>query len=511
MVNVSILIQYNGVWQDNRRYVKFDAEGILINSSCNYEELVTTISKQIKGGSCTKLIDIKYIVQEGYPPISISNDMNVQLYIDLKMKKTEITSYPLCITFKNNAVDREHVNPKSSATSSHRVYDLNIPDLLENGATRVICNGQEFDDIDEAQHSIIRDPSNQNIEEGQLYQDKETIISVMKHCAIRENFQFRVQSSCTKRYCLVCVDDMCTWNFVSSRLNKTKIFKVRKFSNVHNYGVEERMYTQRHATSDFIGYLIQDKYVDPKTVYTPADIRRDIKKIHGFDVNYMKAWRSKEKALEMVRGNPSKSYTELPNYLYMLMHTNPGSVYRLEKTDDGSFLYLFVAIYALIKGWEYCKPIVVVDGSFLKSTYRGTIITASAQDDAGKIFPLAYSIVDSENEASWEWFFERFRETYGVREGMCIVSDRHESIAKASSTVFPSVPHCVCIFHLWNNIKVKFKKNQLLMKDLFFAAAKAYTIEEFEHHMSEIDDLDKRQIKVQETYQFVLWLNTWRT
>ncbi|XP_070011592.1 protein FAR1-RELATED SEQUENCE 4-like [Nicotiana sylvestris] len=285
---------------------------------------------------------------------------------------------------------------------------------------------------------------------------------------------------------------MCTWNFVSSRLNKTKIFKVRKFNNVHNYGVEERMYTQRHATSDFIGYLIQDKYVDPKTVYTPADIRRDIKKIHGFDVNYMKAWRSKEKALEMVRGNPSKSYTELPNYLYMLMHTNPGSVYRLEKTDDGSFLYLFVAIYALIKGWEYCKPIVVVDGSFLKSTYRGTIITASAQDDAGKIFPLAYSIVDSENEASWEWFFERFRETYGVREGMCIVSDRHESIAKASSTVFPSVPHCVCIFHLWNNIKVKFKKNQLLMKDLFFAAAKAYTIEEFEHHMSEIDDLDKR-------------------
>ncbi|XP_019266561.1 PREDICTED: uncharacterized protein LOC109243995 [Nicotiana attenuata] len=48
MVNVSILIQYNGDWQDSRRYVKFDAEGIFINLCCNFEELVTTISKQIK-------------------------------------------------------------------------------------------------------------------------------------------------------------------------------------------------------------------------------------------------------------------------------------------------------------------------------------------------------------------------------------------------------------------------------------------------------------------------------
>ncbi|KAM3265088.1 hypothetical protein P3L10_002082 [Capsicum annuum] len=47
------------------------------------------------------------------------------------------------------------------------------------------------------------------------------------------------------------------------------------------------------------------------------------------------------------------------------------------------------------------KPIVVVDGSQLKSTYIGTFVCASNLDGAGNILPLAYGVVDSENDASW--------------------------------------------------------------------------------------------------------------
>lgn len=101
-------------------------------------------------------------------------------------------------------------------------------------------------------------------------------------------------------------------------------------------------------------------------------------------------------------------------------------------------------------------------------------------------------MVDLENDASWKWFFERFRDAYGGREGMCIVSDMHESISKATSIVYPEVLHCICMFHLWNNIKTRYTKIHKPVKELFFASARAYTIEEFERHMVAINNIDKR-------------------
>ncbi|XP_070005583.1 uncharacterized protein [Nicotiana sylvestris] len=155
-------------------------------------------------------------------------------------------------------------------------------------------------------------------------------------------------------------------------------------------------------------------------------------------------------------------------------------------------MYAFFALYASIKGCEFCKHNIVVDGSFLKATYRGILLTACSQDVGGKILPLAYAIIDSENEASWRWFFESFKEAFGDRDGMCIVCDRNESIAKATLIVYPQVSHCVCIWHLWNNIKDRYKRSQEELREIFFATARAYTIQEFNHHVTEMEQKDGR-------------------
>ncbi|XP_070035987.1 uncharacterized protein [Nicotiana tomentosiformis] len=110
----------------------------------------------------------------------------------------------------------------------------------------------------------------------------------------------------------------------------------------------------------------------------------------------------------------------------------------------------------------------------------------------GKSFPLAYVVVDSENDASSEWFFEMFRRDFGERKRTCIISDRHASILRGTSIVYPEVSHCVCIFHLWNNIKKQFKKNHDRLREVFFAMARAYKIEDFNHLMQDMDNIDKR-------------------
>ncbi|XP_060174579.1 protein FAR1-RELATED SEQUENCE 5-like [Lycium barbarum] len=262
---------------------------------------------------------------------------------------------------------------------------------------------------------------------------------------------------------------------------------------------------QRIATSSVIGRTITDKYIDPKVVYTPRDIISDMKKVHGLDISYRKAHRAKIKALEIVRGDPADSYAKLPSYLYMLKHSNPGSFVSLSKTDEGNFLYAFAALNSSIKGWEYCRPVVVVDGTFLKASYRGTFLTASCQDAGGNILPLAYAIVDSENNASWEWFFRRFKEAYRVREKMCFVSDRHQSIIREISVVYPGLPHCACMWHLWGNIADNYKKHHLQLEPIYYAMARPYIVQDFDHYMAEVERIDNRE----KNYLFDIGYHRW--
>ncbi|XP_059315832.1 uncharacterized protein LOC132066552 [Lycium ferocissimum] len=75
---------------------------------------------------------------------------------------------------------------------------------------------------------------------------------------------------------------------------------------------------------------------------------------------------------------------------------------------------------------------------------------------------------------------------------MCIVSDRHEGILNATAAVYPEIPHCFCIFHLWGYISDQFKKHKDQLHDLFHAVANACTIQKFEYFMMEISKIDER-------------------
>ncbi|XP_074337252.1 uncharacterized protein LOC141674443 [Apium graveolens] len=213
---------------------------------------------------------------------------------------------------------------------------------------------------------------------------------------------------------------------------------------------------------------------------------------HNVEVKYNKDWRSKERALEITRGNATESFTELYSCMYMLFTSNAGSVIELQLTENSCFLYVFVALNFSTKGWKYCTPVVVVNGTFLKSVYGGTLLVVATEDAGGKIFPLAFAVVDLENNKAWEWFFGKFRKAYGSREDMIIVSDRHESIIKGANKVYPEVPNVFCVFHLLGNMKSKFKKNLKKIKDAFLSAANAYTLKKFEYHKQELQKVDGR-------------------
>lgn len=111
-------------------------------------------------------------------------------------------------------------------------------------------------------------------------------------------------------------------------------------------------------------------------------------KLHCVSLTYIQEWRAKENAIKLVRGDPAESYARLPGYFYILEQTYPGFVLKIKRKEADKFLYAFVALEACIRGWEYCRPIVVVDGAGLKCSYGSTMLTASTIDSGGNFYPI---------------------------------------------------------------------------------------------------------------------------
>ncbi|XP_074346686.1 uncharacterized protein LOC141685490 [Apium graveolens] len=56
-------------------------------------------------------------------------------------------------------------------------------------------------------------------------------------------------------------------------------------------------------------------------------------------------------------------------------------------------------------GWnEGCRPVIGLDGCFLKTVTGGQLLAAVRRDGNNQIFPICYAVVESENTDSWRWF-----------------------------------------------------------------------------------------------------------
>ncbi|XP_024009461.1 uncharacterized protein LOC112084543 [Eutrema salsugineum] len=221
---------------------------------------------------------------------------------------------------------------------------------------------------------------------------------------------------------------------------------------------------------------------------TPQHVKDSMKHMFGIKMDYTTSYKSLTYAQQLVRGTAEDRYASLPAYLHSVNKANPGTVSALHVDSINKFKYLFLAFRASIAGFQYMRRVIVVDGCHLTWKYEDTLLVATTQDGNFQIFPLAFGIVDSEDDASWEWFFSKLRECVSDGYPLVIVYDRHLSVKKACQTVFPWAKRGICYYHLQHNIVTKFKGKQLLY--LVKRVAYAYNIYDYNIYMAEL-----RQIK----------------
>ncbi|CAA7016063.1 unnamed protein product [Microthlaspi erraticum] len=312
--------------------------------------------------------------------------------------------------------------------------------------------------------------SSLNLVVGQQYESKHELETRLKILSVLHQFDFKVDRSATDLFTVNCWVEGCSWRVRATPVGKSEKFTVRVYIDKHTCSVTERSARARQATPDILALLYVnsvggvDSKVLPKHVAEALNMRFGIKRFS------------------------ESGYSELPTYLHQIRQANPGTFTRLEVDEFQRFKYLFLAFGASINGFPFLRKVVVVDGTFLKGKYKGTLLIASAQDGNFQIFPIAFAVVDTENDDSWEWFFQQLSNVIQDDEGLALISDRHQSIGNAIKKVYPKASRGVCTYHLYKNILQRFRGRDAFR--LVKKAANAFKISDFDATFDEIGVLN---------------------
>ncbi|KAL4287839.1 hypothetical protein AHAS_Ahas19G0226300 [Arachis hypogaea] len=101
----------------------------------------------------------------------------------------------------------------------------------------------------------------------------------------------------------------------------------------------------------------------------------------------------------------AKAYFRRRDYAETLLKSNPGSTVKIGtylQGEDPIFEKMYLCMDGCKRGFKAgYRPLIELDGAFLKTRFGGQILSAVAQDANNHIYPIAWAIVDVENKENW--------------------------------------------------------------------------------------------------------------
>ncbi|XP_020249093.1 uncharacterized protein LOC109826476 [Asparagus officinalis] len=255
----------------------------------------------------------------------------------------------------------------------------------------------------------------------------------------------------------------CSWMLFASPPKNDNRLEIKRFVDNHSCQQHGNNAGKSRASRRFIATQLQPT-LKVRPDIRPIDVQKEFLSSYGIRVDYSKIWWGKERAQEKLYSDAHESYDQLRWYVEEVKKTNPGSYIHVEQ-NEGRFTRLFICYAACINDFLYgCRPLLFLDGTFLKDRFKGILLSAVAYDGNQGIFPLAYCICDQENNVNWKWFlqglwsilYER-PDPYNPPHKLVIISDADKGIREAVREFFPDSIHSRCVLHLVENFRTKLK------------------------------------------------------
>ncbi|KAA0067552.1 protein FAR1-RELATED SEQUENCE 2-like [Cucumis melo var. makuwa] len=459
---------FHGRWIESCRYIDYRLLDVYVPVSSSFQEFVNCIQHRLFPNSEVSICTLTLYWKDGNNSklIRIVDDKDVS-WIMLVLSKLPDNDL-LIVVDTAPATDIGNTPYMSSK----------LPRTEDSRTKNVIIDLNAF----ESPNTVI------HIRVGSMFRQKTVLKKAIYMLALNSSFELVTVRSNRTSFDIRCKDPSCPWYLRASVFKKSDIWIIRKFTDTHLCSVDVVKNDHKQATSWIVSECTKLIFkTNDKAPCRPSDVINYMKIHHGVNISYDKAWRGREIALNSIKGTPEDSYAMLFAFSDALIRNNPGTYTAEEADDEGRFKFYFMALVASIDAWNYGVPVISVDGAAMKNNYLGTLISACTIDGNSQIVPLAFAVVDSENDLSWSWFFRNLKTVFREHNEMVIVSDAHKSIENGFNAVYEIAEHGLCAFHLLKNLKKNHKS--LHMKDLFNKCARAYTPLEFEYYVRQLEQL----------------------
>ena len=112
----------------------------------------------------------------------------------------------------------------------------------------------------------------------------------------------------------------------------------------------------------------------------------------------------------------------------------------------------FICYAASVNRFGDCHPVLGLNRAHLKAKYLDILLATTGIDANGALFPLAYTVVDTENDDNWFWFNALLRKVIGkyatgylVGQTLTFISDHQKDLLDSIERVFPGSTHSYCL------------------------------------------------------------------
>ncbi|GKC11436.1 pentatricopeptide repeat-containing protein [Tanacetum coccineum] len=105
-----------------------------------------------------------------------------------------------------------------------------------------------------------------------------------------------------------------------------------------------------------------------------------------------------------------------------------------------------------------CRPVIALDGCFLKKPNVGEILIAVERDGNNHIYPIAWVIVNIKNTNNWSWFLQLLGEDIDmpIGNGLTLILDQHKGLIEAVKDVMPLAEHIQCDGNIYEGFREQY-------------------------------------------------------